>query len=417
MKKKKVTSGFTLAGFEEALDLLDIRIVYDVREERFFVTFPGAEPEYVNDRSMSYLRQMLAEQVFVTVDRKLANFALSKERFYHFRDALGHKCNEDSFLTYLKSLPDFEIDHMQVAEYNILGDKMMSDVLGVVENDYTGHGSRAICLSAVWRAFEPGYKVDEVVVVKGRQHIGKDTILSSLLPRPRYHTDSFSFSMSHKEKVEATRGKVFVVASEMGGVTTTKDLEALKQYITMTHDDIRLAYRRDADLMPRRFTMLCTTNLDKPLPDDATGNRRWIVLDALESQVGAIEPFMETHRDRYWACAVKLYKMGVRPNLPREMKGLQSDLNEDLRRSDEAVADAYASAIADKMLKLEPQTLTQIAVQCGLVKDMTEFRSSPRALQHRLRNELILQGWVSRKGRIEPGANIQRLWYPDNVDK
>lgn len=408
--------GNDLAGFVEALKMIDVEIWFDIRETAFMVRFGTDAPVESDDLAMAFVRQTLSERVALRTDKGPMPYSLSKERFYHLRDALGFTDQRDSFLDYLDSLPLPELHGID--SYDTCVDHLLSDVLDALNDNYHRHISRMIFLGSVARTYEPGYKMDEVPVIKGPQGVGKDSYLASLMPKPNYHTDSFSFAMPHKSKVEVTRGRVVVVASEMGGVTTTKDLEHLKQYVTATHDSVRLAYRRDVSNLPRRFTFACTTNLDKPLPDDATGNRRWCVAEVRQSQVGAVEPYLDKRRDELWATAVALWRKGVRPNLPREMKTWQNEMNEDYRRSDEAMATAYDDALKNDMLKLKPQTLTDVAIALAVTESREEFAQGGNSrLQHRLRNELVLRGWVSRSGRKKRTGPKERLWFPDNVEK
>ena len=406
-----------LEGFGKALAQIGVSIWHDVREEKFFYTIPGqSDPEPVNDLAMAWVRLTIGERVFVKGKEGPVPWKMGKDAFYEYRNAHGFRNSQDGFRVYLDSLKPPKLSKGDVADYDTPIDHMLADSLGALSDNYHRHISRMILLSAVWRTYEPGYKVDEVAVIKGKQGVGKDSLLSSLVPHGRFHTDSFSFGIGHKSKIEVTRGKVLVVASEMGGVTTTKDLEHLKQYVTAQHDDIRLAYRRDADYMPRRFCFVCTTNLDKPLPDDATGNRRWCVAQVMESQVGAVEPWVEARRDQFWGIAVAMYRMGIKPNLPREMKEIQSLQNEDYRRADEGMQDAYITAVTSGILQVRPQTLTKIAQKLGLLEGELDAKRLPRELQHRLRNELELQGWVAKTGRLKRSGPKQRLWFPDNVD-
>lgn len=210
-------------------------------------------------------------------------------------------------------------------------------------------------------------------------------------------------------KVEVTRGKVLVIASEMGGVVTTNDLEALKQYITADHDDLRQAYRRDAEYMPRRFVMACTTNLDKPLPSDPTGNRRFFVVQVGPSHVGAIEPFVEARRDRMWQECVDLYRRGIRPSLPRELKQAQATANEGHERVDEQLEAAWDDAVANGRLRGGPFTMGEVANALEIVDSVASFNSGQREMQHRLRNELLRRGWENRRMRRTPNR-VERVW-------
>ena len=414
--------GNEIDKFSDALKHLGWNIYHDLRDNRIWYSHEGQSPEPSNDRAMAYLRLTLPEHF---IHKKLRGgkmqwvpYLLTKDLFYDIRDAHSLHNTRDVFRDYLDGLPSVEVKGSDIEDYNCRIDWYINDLLGGKCDVYQRHISRMLFLSAIWRAYEPGYKIDEVAVLKGRQGVGKDTLLQNLVPRPEMFTTSFGFNMSMKEKIEVTRGKVFVIASEMGGVTTTKDLESLKNYITAQHDDIRMSYRRDADSMPRRYVFACTTNLSRPLPNDPTGNRRWCVVTIDESKVGPLEPWIEERRNDLWSEAVALYRKGVRPNLPREMKSFQEGSNDANRRVDEQLDTAIAEAIDNGKLKTDrPLMMSEVAIACDLANNLMDFLSTPKELQHRLRDALEVEGWKSKKGLRSDLKTVRLLWYPPQCQK
>ena len=398
----------------QALRYLECEIYYDLREARAMYARNGVV-QPCNDRLMAALRYEIADNCehYVKKD-ETAPFFVGRDKFYDLRDAHMGTHERDAFKVWLEALPAAPLTEAQVQDYECSVDHMVADCLGGDEGVYARHASRMIVLSAVWRTFEPGYKIDEVLVISGKQGIGKDSMVSALVPWESLYTESFSFGMGLKQKIEQTRGKVFVMASEMGGVTTTRDLEALKSYVTNRNDDIRMAYRRDSDFMARRFVFVCTTNLSRPLPSDPTGNRRWVVVHCDESRVGAVEPWIEARRNKYWAEAVAMYRLGIRPNLPRDMKGIQVGENEQLERVDEQFEDAFEAAVDQGRIKLngKPMTLTEVAVAMEIVTTEGDFRREKREVQHRIRDQLERNKWTSRRGVREGERTVKRLWFP-----
>ena len=408
-------SGTPLAKFAKALEACGYSIYYDIRRAIPMVRHDGVE-RVCDDRVMQYLRFFMGDSCVHTVSGEVVPYRLGKNVFYDLRDAHLHVNATDPFREYLSvhDTSQVNISDACIADYECKIDRLAYDVFETAGTEYERCISRMLILSAVWRTMEPGYKIDEVPVLQGEQGLGKDALLTSLVPSQTLYTTSFSFGMSLKEKIECTRGCVYVIASEMGGVTTTKDLEALKSYITASHDDTRLAYRRDSEHMPRRFVFVCTTNLGRPLPADTTGNRRWCVIQVGPSKVGAVEPFVEACRDAIWHEAVALYRAGVKPNLPRDFKSIQKGRNIELERVDEGMESAYESAVDSKKLGFErPYTLTEVAVIMGVSPTQEEFNSGRRELQHRVRDQLERQNWKSRRSR-QQGGKVKRLWFPPN---
>lgn len=397
-------------GFRLALASIGVEFFFDVRDARPMWR-RGGKDRYCDDRAMQAIRYELMERCAVWGSRRDMPYNLGVQSFYSLRDALMHHHERDRFEDYLNELPPWDLDPGMAEDYNLSVDHMLADALGAEDDVYHRHVSRMIPLAAVWRTFEPGCIQHEVPVLKGPQGVGKDTVLTHLLPHERWSTTSFSFAMGLKDRIDATRGKVFVIASEMGGVTTTRDLEALKSYVTTSHDDGRMAYRRDSEHMPRRFAFCCTTNLDKPLPSDPSGNRRWCTVEVGPSKVGALEPWMEERRQRYWREAVALYRARYRARLPREFGEYQSESNTINERIDEQIHDAYVDAIHDGRLdKRQRYTLTEIAMKLCLAETPSDWRTGTREAQHRLRDELLRGGWTNRRGRRTNDNGVKRLW-------
>ena len=408
-------------GFEAALAEIGIAFIYDVRASRPKWRRNGVL-HYCDDRAMQAIRYELADRVLKagSTPKEPLAYMLKQEAFYSLRDAVLFSRETDPFKQWLESLEPLELDTGAADDYALTCDYFLSDAFEGVEDDvYQRHIARSVALGAVWRTMEPGCPLHEVPVIKGPQGAGKDTIISHLLPEPEWATTSFTFAMNSKDRIDATRGKVFVVASEMGGVTTTKDLENMKSYITTPNDDCRMAYRRDSEILPRRFTFVCTTNLDKPLPSDPTGNRRWCPIEVGTSQVGAIEPWIAGRRETIWREAVALYRSGYSARLPRDLMGFQAELNIDKERGDDQLLDSYVQAVRDGHITLTgTYTLTDMAMGMKLAESKEEWFRGTREQQHRLRDCLIREGWTNERGRRMTGGPVERLWrYEDGDEK
>jgi len=406
----RVEEANPLAQFTAALKSLKVKLYYDVRECR---TFIGNEA--TSDLNMSALRFQIAERFTVAQGKGEKPLLFGRQAFYDVRDAYVNDRQRDPFREWLDAL-DWKGLHVTADAadaYDLGVDRMLEQVFGAKQTRYNRHVSRAIVLAAVWRTMKPGCAVQEVPIIQGPQGIGKDALLRSLVPWPELHTESFSFAGSNKEKVEATRGKVFVVASEMGGVTTTKDLENLKQYITNPADNVRMVYRRDQDYLPRRFTFVCTTNLETPLPSDPTGNRRFMVVRAGPSRVGRVEDWIDEDRERLWSECLWLYHNGYSHELPRDLKAKQTRDNLAYERVDDAVTEAFNKAMnAGEVDMMKAYTLGMMAVDLNLCDTVADFGrgEGSRALQHRIRDVLIKHGWKPRRMRQPHEKTVSRLW-------
>ena len=78
-----------------------------------------------------------------------------------------------------------------------------------------------------------------------------------------------------------------------------------------------------------------TTNEDAPLPNDPSGNRRFVVIRLKGGDAGKIIKYMNDKREKLWSEAVQMYREGVQAWLPPELKAAQAKVNETARRGNE----------------------------------------------------------------------------------
>ena len=101
---------------------------------------------------------------------------------------------------YLDNLPNWD------------GVKRVEDLfinnLDADDNDYTREVTRKWFAAAVARIYEPGIKFDNIIVLDGKQGVGKSTIIKSLVDED-FFSDSLQLSdMEDLEKAER-RSKAF----------------------------------------------------------------------------------------------------------------------------------------------------------------------------------------------------------------
>ena len=131
------------------------------------------------------------------------------------------------------------------------------------------------------------------------------------------------------------------------------EIEAIKAFITRQDDGaVRLAYAPGTEPLPRRFILAATTNNESDLPNDPTGNRRFVPVPMTRNQVGSIEQFIGRARPQIWAEGMALYAAGWRANLPRELHAAQRERAEIHRDRDDVLEDAVAALYSDGPLTM-----------------------------------------------------------------
>lgn len=188
-------------------------------------------------------------------------------------------------------------------------ERLLIDYLGADNNAYVREITRKTLTAAVARIYQPGIKFDYMLVLVGKQGIGKTLILQRLAGE--WCSNSIT-EIKGKDAYEALDG---VWIAEMGELAALKkaDREAIKNYISKTDDTYRKAYARNVTVNLRHNIFVGTTNEDTFL-EDTTGNRRYWVVDCdAEKRTKLVwrdlpEKGEEVHQ--IWAEALEIYRSG-----------------------------------------------------------------------------------------------------------
>ena len=193
----------------------------------------------------------------------------------------------------------------------------LTDYAGAEDTRFNREAGTRWMISAVARAFEPGVKVDHMLVLEGDQGAGKSTGVRALAGGDDMFGDNLP-DMTHKDAQEYVRGKWIIEVAEL--VAARREINAVKAFITRQTDEFRWSYGREVVQQPRRCTFIGTTNDDKYLRDE-TGNRRFWPVRIERMDVERIA----RDRDQLWAEAVTLYRRGVKWWLSPEIEELAKD--------------------------------------------------------------------------------------------
>lgn len=178
--------------------------------------------------------------------------------------------------------------------------RFLAGYAGTEDSPYTRAVSLYLFTALAGRVLEPGCKADMVPVLVGPQGTGKSSLVASLVPAPEHFVE-VSFHEDENTLARKMRGRLLGEIAELRGLRT-KELEAIKAFITRTHENWVPKWQEFAKTFPRRLVFVGTTNADEFLADD-TGNRRWLPV-----RVGGID-VEGIRRDRLqlWAEARERY--------------------------------------------------------------------------------------------------------------
>jgi len=176
--------------------------------------------------------------------------------------------------------------------------------LGAERSDYTTAVTTLLFVGIVCRIRSPGCKFDLCIILADtKQGSGKSTICRFIALNDEWFTDGLTDLSDPKKSFEAICGHVVVELGEMLATRRAKDVEGIKAYLSKTADDYRLPYGHHPLRYQRQCVFIGTTNKPQFLPDDKTGNRRFIpvLCDGNKAEVHPLDNEQET-RDYIRQC-------------------------------------------------------------------------------------------------------------------
>jgi hypothetical protein len=170
---------------------------------------------------------------------------------------------------------------------------------GAADNALHRAFARKMLCAAVRRVKQPGCKFDHVLVLQGRQDLGKSSLIRALCHDPVWFTDQAKVGADAKETIERTAGSWIVELAELDGLSK-REANSVKSFVTTVNDKARAAYARTVTEKPRQFVLIGTTN-ESAFLADLTGNRRWWPVLVTCCDVTGLTAV----RDQLWAEAVQ----------------------------------------------------------------------------------------------------------------
>lgn len=205
------------------------------------------------------------------------------------------------------------------------------------QDDYTRRVARLVAVQAVARALDPGVKVDNCLILTGRQGLGKSWFIERMA-RGWTCTLGPIENGGLRDTIMAMMRSWIVVADE-GFAMKKADAEALKQFITLTHDTARLPYARESVDVPRAQVIWGTTN-DAVFLRSQEGNRRFLIVEVAEKL--DFGKYTSEYVDQVWAEAVHIWKTS------KAAHGLKDNPELFLSASEEAAAESVRSMATEE---------------------------------------------------------------------
>jgi putative DNA primase/helicase len=185
-------------------------------------------------------------------------------------------------------------------------------------NPFTRSAFKHWLVGAVSRIYKAGAPMDLLLVIKGKQGIGKSLFFKRLAtinfnkPADHLYSDTKIDFDKAKDSYEQLEGIWIYEWKELAGMNMSEQ-ESIKAFVDKTEDKFRRSYGRRNVEIKRRVAFGGTTNEKTPLRD-RSGNRRFIVYESPlkqnECYINDNTKFTQEYRDQMIAEAIHLYKKG-----------------------------------------------------------------------------------------------------------
>lgn len=202
---------------------------------------------------------------------------------------------------------------------------------------YTRRVARLVAVQAVARALDPGVKVDNCLILTGRQGLGKSWFVETMARGWTCTLGPIEGGGLRDTVMAMTRS--WITVADEGFAMKKADAEALKQFVTLTHDVIRLPYAREHVKLPRRQVIWGTTN-DAVFLRAQEGNRRFLIVEVAEKL--DFGKYSDEYVNQVWAEAVHIWKTS------RDQYGLKDNPELFLSSEEEAAAESVRSMATEE---------------------------------------------------------------------
>ena len=241
-----------------------------------------------------------SDDAFLRCDIEERYGIYSQQKYFDAFNAIAHERSFNPLQELIEHKPWDNIKRI---------DRFLVDILKCDDTDYTREVSRMIFYGGITRLYQPGCKFDYMPILIGKQGTYKSTIVNWLALHDDYAGDINT--IEGKDALDNIQGKWICEFSELLAMVRTKDVEAMKSFITRPIDRYRASYERRTQEYPRQCIFIGTTN-DYQFLSDKTGNRRYlpVIIKLEQGELSGKEQYVKDYIMNCWREALYLYKQG-----------------------------------------------------------------------------------------------------------
>jgi len=325
------------------------------------------------------------------------------------RDTVIYASKANSF----HSVRDFLLQAEQVAletPWTEIGTKYLGLKTAIESKMFGVH-----LLAAVYRAFQPGYPYDCMVILKGPQGIGKTRTIKILAGSPEHYISSAAVQQD-KDFLLQVGTCWHCELEEIDGHIDSKHEAQLKALISRHTDNYRPPYARNNADYPRPSVLIGTTNQHQFLVD-VTGNRRFMIID-MKSPVDLAALQQDVYK--IWSAIMAAYRQGFQPRLTKDEQLEAARLASQSMKEDPWLGQIEAS------IQGYPVVFTHQILRSVLKLDSKFLKNGRNSEQRRVNDCLttlgytLLQGQAYGLNRAKPGnvgwpERTRGVWFAPGV--
>lgn len=271
------------------------------------------------------------------------------------------------------------------------------DLFGVKRNAYSRDVSRNFFRSMVARAVWPGCKVDTMIVLEGKQGIGKSTVLEKL-GGPWYSI--MRDAPDSKDFAIVLAGKWLVEIAEMHAFSRA-DVASVKRTLTTATDTYRQPYGRHSSDHPRMSVFAGTVNRSD-WNHDATGARRFWPIACYFAKPAIAEKWRDQYFAEAWHTMMHEDSRSGRPEWWEFEDKQQVEAEQDLRY----VEDDWQSTISFQVKTLTKISSTQIYDEILKI----DIKERTKSTASRIADIMRRLGWESKSIYLKDLGTNKRFW-------
>ena len=301
--------------------------------------------------------------------------------------------------------------------------------LGAERSDYTEAVTTLFINALIQRVEHPGCKFDYCLIIADHhQGTGKSSLCRMLALKDEWFSDSLRSINDNKRSFEEIQGRWVIELGEMVATKRAKDVETIKAYISRTFDDYRAPFATYTERFLRQCVFIGTSNKPDCLPNDKSGNRRFLPLfcDGTKAEVHPLEDENET-REFIKQCFAEVIAMNKKEKIPLTLD--EQYLDEVLQYQEQATPEDSRIGLIQEWLDNECR---DDFVCTRMIWDSIfagEFEKQPTKLDLTEIGEIMnlsIHGWSRYSGRDGTQDNhkkrfrkygVQRAWVRDSTDQ